>query len=560
MTTIAEAVVLLKAETAQFTRSMDGVRAKVGSVEKSMNAMGSAVKTAVAGFVTFEAGRRVLQFAATTIMEAEQATAKLEATIRATGGAAGLTAKQIKAMADELERRTLFDDKDIVNAASVLLTFKGVKEQFERTLTAATDLSAQFGGDLQSSVTMLGKALENPLKGLTALTKVGVTFTDAERAKITALVQANRALEAQGVILSALEGQVGGVAAAMGETGLTGVLNRLKDAAEGIAEAQLGFATGGKMPPWMEQMFNVMERLRHDWRKPGIFGIHLADPELPSLPPAIVTPGGRLPTITTTGSRVGTATATAEDEARARSLKSMMESLRAARVEMLEGADAAELLRLKMQGASAEVLALARSNQELRKSFEESKAIVEGHAASVAAMEAAEQERGKALVADVSRAADEIEKRSEQMEEAMHGIWLGWEQGVEGVLTRQIRNFREFAQTILDIWAQTFARMAAVGAANKIMSSLIEPLLGGFLGGGMGGGPKGTVLPATGGTVATMLSSPSPSLSVVNHFTIQSLDPRTTADLLEQQAPTIVSTVVRALDRSSALRQRFGRS
>jgi hypothetical protein len=122
---------------------------------------------------------------------------------------------------EALARLTGVETKAIKETQGILLTFKELAatadEQggaFDRASKAALDLAAAGFGSAQSNATQLGKALQDPIKGLTALTRSGVTFTDAEREKIRALTESGKVLEAQNMILSAIEGQVGGTAEA----------------------------------------------------------------------------------------------------------------------------------------------------------------------------------------------------------------------------------------------------------------------------------------------------------------------------------------------------------
>jgi len=64
---------------------------------------------------------------------ADAATKKLEAVIRATGGAAGLTASQMGDLADSLSKVTGVDDDSIKNLEAIMATFKSVTgENFKR--------------------------------------------------------------------------------------------------------------------------------------------------------------------------------------------------------------------------------------------------------------------------------------------------------------------------------------------------------------------------------------------------------------------------------------------
>jgi hypothetical protein len=100
-----------------------------------------------------------------------------------------------------------------------LLSFKAVGASadeaggaFDRATKAAFDMAVVYKKDASSQAIALGKALENPIKGVTALAKSGTTFTEQQREQIKVLVESNRLLEAQDLILSEVESQVGGAA------------------------------------------------------------------------------------------------------------------------------------------------------------------------------------------------------------------------------------------------------------------------------------------------------------------------------------------------------------
>jgi hypothetical protein len=84
----------------------------------------------------------------------------------------------------------------------------------DRATLAAIDLAAAGFGEAEQNAVQLGKALQDPVKGITALARSGVTFTEQEKEKIATLVESGKVLEAQNMILSAIETQVGGTAAA----------------------------------------------------------------------------------------------------------------------------------------------------------------------------------------------------------------------------------------------------------------------------------------------------------------------------------------------------------
>ena len=130
--------------------------------------------------------------------------------------------KRLSKYAEQISFVTGVDDELIRSAQAVMLTFKELAQSaddiggpFDRATQAAVDLAAAGFGEVESNAVQLGKALQDPITGLTALRKAGVTFTDAQRAQIKSLVEQNRLLEAQDLILGAIETQVGGTAAAI---------------------------------------------------------------------------------------------------------------------------------------------------------------------------------------------------------------------------------------------------------------------------------------------------------------------------------------------------------
>jgi SLT domain-containing protein len=141
--------------------------------------------------------------------------------IKTTGGAAKISAGQVGALATAISNKTGVDDEAIQSGANLLLTFKKVRNEvgagndiFNRATAAALDLSKAGFGDLSGTSKQLGKALNDPIKGMTALGRSGVTFTEQQKKQIKTLVESGHVLEAQKVILKEVESQVGGAAAA----------------------------------------------------------------------------------------------------------------------------------------------------------------------------------------------------------------------------------------------------------------------------------------------------------------------------------------------------------
>lgn len=215
----------------------------LGSMAGGMSGLGAA---ATALGATMAALTAFLVSSAREFAEFERRQLRIAGVLTATGQASGKTKQELVALADALEGSTLFDDKDILDAVGALLTFKSVAgDTFDRTLKVAVDLAEVMGTDVKSSVLQLGKALEDPERGLTALTRSGVSFSQAQKDQIKAFIEAGKEAQAFALILKIVEGQVGGAATRAAE-GLAGSFHQLskgigdvkKAAGEGIADLE----------------------------------------------------------------------------------------------------------------------------------------------------------------------------------------------------------------------------------------------------------------------------------------------------------------------------------
>ena len=191
---------------------------------------------------------------ASAAYESQKVMAQTTAIIKATGGAAGVTATQVSKLSEQLAMQIGVDDELIQKSANLLLTFKQVQNQvgegnniFDRAVTSAQDLGSVFGS-ADAAAMQLGKALSNPVKGITALNRAGINFTDQQKAQIKTLVESGDVLGAQKIILAEVESQVGGTAAASA-TGF----DRMKVAMGNVAEE-----FGAILIPYIERFANFV--------------------------------------------------------------------------------------------------------------------------------------------------------------------------------------------------------------------------------------------------------------------------------------------------------------
>lgn len=203
----------------------------LGAVAGRINTLGAAIgrmnPTLLLAGVSFAALSVAVVSAMRNGTEMEQQMLRVEAVIKATGGAAGFSAEQISEMSLAIAEGTLASQEGARNAAIKLLSFSKISgDVFKRTLAAAQDYAAVFGGDMASAVTKFGRALSDPKEGLTVLARKFSALDTAQRASIATMFESGRELEAQAKILDIVEASVGGAGAAAG-TGLAGALDTL---------------------------------------------------------------------------------------------------------------------------------------------------------------------------------------------------------------------------------------------------------------------------------------------------------------------------------------------
>jgi hypothetical protein len=207
------------------------VQGPLGPFAGRLNAIG-AIMGRVSGtmllFTAISAGLALgIKKMISAVSNAERQFGKLEAILKATGGAAGLTLVEIEDLAQKIGIETLASVSGVRDAAGIMLTFKSITgDTFKSALSLAQDLAEVGFGDLKTASTQLGKALEDPIVGLGALKRVGVSFSDEQKEMIRVLDMTGRKAQAQEIILKALNEQVGG-AGKKAAKGLAGAIDSL---------------------------------------------------------------------------------------------------------------------------------------------------------------------------------------------------------------------------------------------------------------------------------------------------------------------------------------------
>ena len=231
-------------------RQVDGMAATVGDRFTRMGGglmrFGAGATAATAGiFLAFRDSLSLFDFQ-------ERAQAKVAQAVKATGGAAGFAADALFDQARALQEVTRFGDEEILNGVTAqLLTFTNIAgNQFAHAQEAALNLSTVLDGDLQSASIMLGKALNDPVKGLSAMSRAGITFSQDQADVIKALAETGEMAAAQTLILEELEKQYGGQARAAAEAGL-GAMDQLSNAWGDLKET-VGGVIAEILPPMVD--------------------------------------------------------------------------------------------------------------------------------------------------------------------------------------------------------------------------------------------------------------------------------------------------------------------
>ena len=154
-----------------------------------------------------------------TASNAEKTNANLAQTLKSTKGAAGMTMQSLNDLTQAMVNNTTFSGGEVKAGEAMLLTFTNIgKDVFPQATSAMLDFAQKMGTDPTSAAMTLGKALNDPVNGLSKLTRSGVTFTDQQKKQITAMQKAGDTAGAQKLMIAELNKEFGGQAAAAADT------------------------------------------------------------------------------------------------------------------------------------------------------------------------------------------------------------------------------------------------------------------------------------------------------------------------------------------------------
>lgn len=209
---------------------------RVRGIQNTFRGLGRVISGAFAAI----GGAALVRGIVRATSEAEAAFANLRNAVQQNGGAVGRTTEQLAGMAGELQKVSTFGDEAIMTAQGLLLRFQSIQGvNFDRALQSTLDLATALGTDLPNAAKLIGRALEDPRKGLTQLERAGVVLEKSQADLVKRLVETGRQTEAQQILLSELEQRYSGAAKAARDT-FGGALTAVQNAFGDLLEAKGG--------------------------------------------------------------------------------------------------------------------------------------------------------------------------------------------------------------------------------------------------------------------------------------------------------------------------------
>ncbi len=247
---MAEANVKLRVDSGDAVRKLTNVNTAAIKLNRTVDATTKKTATATANIQRFGISFRsvigpvvAITGAATLFNRSLSKFAKREADVKVLTsqltrlGATSTQIEDLKKAADELGDATLFSQDDFIQSFNVLSSFRAIAvSSFTEVSEVAANIAQVMGTDVKSATVQLAKALEDPTRGLTALSRSGITFNESQTKTIKNLVKSGNLLDAQALILETVKGQYDDAARAAG-TGFAGAVDLLAENTDDLTEA-----------------------------------------------------------------------------------------------------------------------------------------------------------------------------------------------------------------------------------------------------------------------------------------------------------------------------------
>lgn len=210
--TVGALRVVLGLDSAAFTSGLTAAQKHLQGVGARMQSFGAAA-AAVGTGLTASLTAPLLAFANVAVTEAVEmrdALGSVSASLAAMGDVGSQSLQELQVQAEKLARSSLFEDDQILRDVTTrLLSFGNIaNEQFGRAQQAAVDMAAFLKTDLASAATLVGRALADPARAASVLTRRFGAMPPAVEANIAALVSLGDTAGAQAAVLDYLNTKV----------------------------------------------------------------------------------------------------------------------------------------------------------------------------------------------------------------------------------------------------------------------------------------------------------------------------------------------------------------
>jgi hypothetical protein len=211
-------------EVVRGNRELDNLRNSAtgasGATDKLSSSFLGMSKSLASSLISIGAVITIYKKAITESQNFAKEQGQLEAVIKSTGMAAGFSALQLNKMADSFAKSTTFTVGEITKAQTRLLSYSGiVGDTFPEAMQITIDMAARMGMSIEQSAETIGRALDIPSQGLSALSRQGFRFTESQKALVEQFEATGRVAEAQKIIIDSVTASYGGAAEAL-NTGL----------------------------------------------------------------------------------------------------------------------------------------------------------------------------------------------------------------------------------------------------------------------------------------------------------------------------------------------------
>jgi hypothetical protein len=283
---------------------LEGFRARAAAMGGQMRSVGTMM---TAGLTLPIVGLGVLF--GKELGEAQKVAAQTESVIESTGGVAGVAASHVSELAESLMQLSGVDDEAIASGENLLLTFTNIRngvgegnDIFDQATRAALDMSVAMGTDMSTAAMQVGKALNDPIQGVTALRRAGVQLSDQQQAQIEMFMAVGDTASAQKIILGELRTEFEGSAEAAGGTA-AGQFNRLKESLLNVGAELMEklLPAFEKLVGWVEKAVDWVSNLSSGWQTV----IAIAAAVAAAIGPVVFIIGGLVTAISAIASPIG---------------------------------------------------------------------------------------------------------------------------------------------------------------------------------------------------------------------------------------------------------------